>query len=206
EHRGASGLQPQHRQRPDDAADRHRPVLRVGPAARRWRLRHLALGGVRPLRRRHDHRQGRRRPRSQVRPRHRLRQDRRPHRGQGDHRHGVHRPLGGGGHLVVGHRRRAPAGVERHAAAALGAQGRRHPGCHERQDQDHAPGGRAVGAARAPAPWRRARRGLRLLAGPDRRGVVLPGPGRARRSGCDDPVVGLRVRPGRTATAFLARL
>ena len=101
--RAPPGLELEHRQRADRPAHRDGAALRLGAAARRRQRPAVALGRVRPLRRRDDHRQDRRRPRAQARPDHRLRQDRRPDRRQGDHRHGLHRPLDRRRHLVVGH-------------------------------------------------------------------------------------------------------
>ncbi|CAA9390364.1 MAG: CDP-diacylglycerol--glycerol-3-phosphate 3-phosphatidyltransferase, partial [uncultured Nocardioides sp.] len=200
EHARGPREQLQRPQRPDGAAHRARAVLRLGAPAGRRRLHALALGGLRDLRGRDDHRQDRRRPRPQARPGHRLRQDRRPDRRQGDHGHGVHRPLDRRRHLVVGHHPGAGARVVGHAAAALGAQARRPAGQPERQDQDD-PAGRGALRARLAAPARRRpRRQLRRL-GPVRRGPLLPQPGGPRGCRGDDDVVGLRVLPRRLASA-----
>ena len=70
----------------------------------------------------------------------------------------------------------------------------------ERQDQDHAPGGRPERTDPAAAARRRPRRRFRPVRRRGR-GALLRQPGGARRRRGDDAVVGVRVLPRRVAAA-----
>ena len=159
-HRARRGQQLEPAQRADHAADRDGAVLRLGAARRRRRLGAVAVRGLRALRRRDDHRQDRRRHRprratwSPTSARSPTRSPTRRSPGWPSSGSRSSATSGGGS--------RSSCCVREWSVTLLRLSILKHvviAAANQRQDQDHAPGGRPGWPDAAPAA------GTRLTAG-----------------------------------------